>query len=278
MLNEMCCFWVNTSSKDRKASECSRKTFRSYRISKNDLESSWGGYNLSWGIFLLASRNLELVNAPTNPCYHHIDAACDYSMYCQLSNPFCLCPGQQATTYSASSTGYINLHLTMEGIIHPQMDTTIRTLKLETSKRERPNARCCPSSTGSSKRDLDAPSPKELGLPSLEGGILGSQNRKKESKIVVAKRQRKKKPTKIGKECPRTGVRTSRETNSAAGQPNLHRAGSGRGEKKNNKNQKTKKEEPKLSHRLLSSLFLLGRPALTSWGCIFLCLPNETEL
>ena len=119
MLNEMCCFWVNTSSKDRKASECSRKTFRSYRISKNDLESSWGGYNLSWGIFLLASRNLELVNAPTNPCYHHIDAACDYSRYCQLSNPFCLCPGQQATTYSASSTGYINLHLTMEGIIHP---------------------------------------------------------------------------------------------------------------------------------------------------------------
>ena len=51
MLNEMCCFWVNTSSKDRKASECSRKTFRSYRISKNDLESSWGGYNLSWGFF-----------------------------------------------------------------------------------------------------------------------------------------------------------------------------------------------------------------------------------
>ena len=36
--------------------------------------------------------------------YHHIDAAYDCSMYYQLSNLFCLCPGQQATTCSASST------------------------------------------------------------------------------------------------------------------------------------------------------------------------------
>ena len=56
-----------------------------------------------WGI-LLTGGNLELANAPTNPCYHHIDAAYDCSMYYQLSNPFCLCPGQQATTCSASST------------------------------------------------------------------------------------------------------------------------------------------------------------------------------
>ena len=47
--------------------------------------------------------NLELANAPTNPCYH-IGAAYDCFMYYQLSNLFCLCPGQQATTYSASST------------------------------------------------------------------------------------------------------------------------------------------------------------------------------
>ena len=40
------------------------------------------------GILLLAKGNLELSNAPTNPCYHHIDAAYDCSMYCQLSNPF----------------------------------------------------------------------------------------------------------------------------------------------------------------------------------------------
>ena len=57
-----------------------------------------------WGILLLAKGNLELANAPTNPCYHHIDAAYDCSMYYQLSNPFCLCPGQQTTIRSASST------------------------------------------------------------------------------------------------------------------------------------------------------------------------------
>ena len=43
-------------------------------------------------------------NAPTNPCYHHIDAAYDCSMYDQFFNPFYLCPGQQAATCSASST------------------------------------------------------------------------------------------------------------------------------------------------------------------------------
>ena len=36
--------------------------------------------------------------------------------------------------------GYIKLHLTMENITHPEMDTTTRTLRLETSKRKRPNA------------------------------------------------------------------------------------------------------------------------------------------
>ena len=49
------------------------------------------------------------------------------------------------------------------------MDTAIRTLLLETSKRGRPNTPHCPSSAGSSQKDLDAPIPKELGLPSLEG-------------------------------------------------------------------------------------------------------------
>ena len=53
------------------------------------------------------------------------------------------------------------------------MDTAIRTLKPETSKRRRPNTPCCPSSAGSSQKDLDAPIPKELGLPSLEWGMLG---------------------------------------------------------------------------------------------------------
>ena len=40
------------------------------------------------------------------------------------------------------------------------------------SKRGRPTAPCCPSSAGSSQRDLDSPIPKELGLPSLEWGML----------------------------------------------------------------------------------------------------------
>ena len=48
------------------------------------------------------------------------------------------------------------------------MDTTVRTLRLETSKKGRPNAPHHPSSAGNSQRDLDAPIPKELGFPSLE--------------------------------------------------------------------------------------------------------------
>ena len=69
-----------------------------------------------WGI-LLVMGNLELANAPANHCYHHIDAAYDCSMYYQLSNLFCLCPGQQATTCSASSR-YIKLQLNTENITH----------------------------------------------------------------------------------------------------------------------------------------------------------------
>ena len=36
-------------AKLKKVSQFSRKTFRSYGISKNELESSWGGYTLSLG-------------------------------------------------------------------------------------------------------------------------------------------------------------------------------------------------------------------------------------
>ena len=53
------------------------------------------------------------------------------------------------------------------------MDTAIRILRTETSKRGRPNAPRHPSSAGSNQKDLDAPIPKELGLPSLERGMLG---------------------------------------------------------------------------------------------------------
>ena len=68
--------------------------------------------------------------------------------------------------------GYMKLEPTMENTTHPWMDTTIRTLRLETSKRGRPNA---PSlSQFSIQRDLDSTIPKELGLPSLEGAMLDS--------------------------------------------------------------------------------------------------------
>ena len=70
--------------------------------------------------------------------------------------------------------GYIKLQLTTENISHPQMDTAIRTLRPETSKRGSPNAPHHPSSAGSSQRDLDAPVPQEWGFPSLEGGMLHS--------------------------------------------------------------------------------------------------------
>ena len=103
----------------------------------------------------------------------------------------CLCPGQQATTCSTSSTGYIKLQPTTENITHPQMDTAIRTLKPETSKRGRPNVPCHPSSAGSCQKDINASIPKELGLPSLEG----SQNRKQEYRMTEAKRQGREKPT-----------------------------------------------------------------------------------
>ena len=98
--------------------------------------------------------------------------------------------------------GYRKLQLTTENITHPQVDTTIRALRLETSKRGNaplgmPNAPCHSSSGGSIQRDLNAPSPKELGLPSLERGMLGSQNTKKKSRMVVARRQGREQPVKI---------------------------------------------------------------------------------
>ena len=95
--------------------------------------------------------------------------------------------------------GYINLQATMENITHPQMDTAIRTLRLETSKRGRPNAPRCPSLAGSSQKDLNTPIPKELGISTLEGGMLGSQNRKKEFKMWWLKDKEGKSPQKKNK-------------------------------------------------------------------------------
>ena len=72
-----------------------------------------------WGILLLVRGNLELAHAPTNPCYHHIDAASDCSMYHQLSNTFS--PAQINKLQHAVSVQqvYIKLHLATENITHP---------------------------------------------------------------------------------------------------------------------------------------------------------------
>ena len=55
---------------------------------------------------------------------------------------------------------YIKLQTTTENITHPWMDTAIRTLRLETSKRGRPNAPSHPTPAGSSQKGLNAPIPK----------------------------------------------------------------------------------------------------------------------
>ena len=54
------------------------------------------------------------------------------------------------------------------------MNTAKGTLRPETSKRGRPKTPCHPNSAGSSQKDLNTPIPKELGLLSIERGILGS--------------------------------------------------------------------------------------------------------
>ena len=105
-MNEMCYFWINTSNQVKESLTVLKKK---YSDPMGSQRKSWRVLRVAtislWGILLLVRGNLELVTSPPphNPCYHHIDAVYDCSIYYQLSNPFCLCPGQQATTCSASS-------------------------------------------------------------------------------------------------------------------------------------------------------------------------------
>ena len=123
ILNETCHFWVNTSSQVKESLTVLKKNILD---ATGPQRISWrvlGVATISlWGFLLLAMGNLKLANAPTNPCYHHIDAAYHSSMYHQLSNSFCLCPGQQATIHSASLTriykitaGHGNYHSLLDG-------------------------------------------------------------------------------------------------------------------------------------------------------------------
>ena len=70
----------------------------------------WAGEFLGWlqslfgGSFSWRGGIWNWLMPQLIPDYHHIDAAYDCSMYYQLSNLLGLCPGQLATTCSASST------------------------------------------------------------------------------------------------------------------------------------------------------------------------------
>ena len=72
-----------------------------------------------WGILLLVRGNLELVNAPTYPSYHHIDAA--YIVPCII---ICLTCFVSALINKLQNTvlvqqEYVKLYLTTENITHP---------------------------------------------------------------------------------------------------------------------------------------------------------------
>ena len=162
ILNKTCCFWVNTSSQVKKVSQSSRKTSISYWMSKNELENSQvatitGGYFSwwwriwSWLMPLLIPAIIILMLLMIVPCIIN----CLTQFFSVQVNML-----QHAVTVQQ---GYINLQATMENITH-----------LETSKGGRPNAPRCPSLAGNSQRDLNTPIPKELGISTLEGGMLGS--------------------------------------------------------------------------------------------------------
>ena len=123
-----------------------------------------------WDLSHPGDRNLELANAPTSPCHAIL-------MLLMIAPCLTLFVSAQVNKLQHAvpvQQGSIKLQPTMENITHPYADTAIRTPRLETSKRGRPNALHHPSSKGSSQRNLDAPIPKELGLPPLEVGMLGS--------------------------------------------------------------------------------------------------------
>ena len=118
--------------------------------------------------------NLELADAPTGPCYAILML---FMIVLCIINCLTCCISAQVNKLQHAvpvKQGYIKLQPTTENITHPQMDTTVRTLRPESSKRGRPNNPHGSSSAGSSQKDRDTPIPKEFGLPSLEGGMLGS--------------------------------------------------------------------------------------------------------
>ena len=115
--------------------------------------------------------NLKLTNVPTSPCY---------AIFMMLM--IIPCTVNWLTCFVSAQVNQLQHAVTVQqkykttadhGKYQTPLDTAIRTLRIETSKRGRPNTPHRPSSAGNSQKDLNAPIPKELGLPSLEGGMLG---------------------------------------------------------------------------------------------------------
>ena len=169
-----------------------------------------------WGSLLLARGDL-VGYAPTNPCYHHLDAAHYFSMDYQLSNLFSLCPGQQATTCSASSTKtlqsfqfYIKLHLTMENITHSQIDAAIRTLRLRLPRGGDPMPLTIPAQQEVARETSTPLFPKNWVSHLWRGECQAAGIGKRSPKQQRLKDKERKSSQ---KENLQTGMRTSGETN-----------------------------------------------------------------
>jgi len=128
---------------------------------------SWTRRDLSYP----GNVNLKLTNVLTSPCYAILMMLMIIS--CTVNCLTCVVSAQVNQLQHAVPVQQRYKTTADHGKYQTPLDTAIRTLRLETSKRGRPNTPRRPSSAGSSQKDLDAPIPKELGLPSLEGGMLG---------------------------------------------------------------------------------------------------------
>ena len=115
--------------------------------------------------------NLKLTNVPTSPCYAILMTL--MIIPCTVNCLTCFVSAQVNQLQHAVPVQQRYKTTADHGKYHIPLDTAIRILRIETSKRGRPNIPRHPSSAGSSQKDLDTPIPKELGLPSLEGGMLG---------------------------------------------------------------------------------------------------------
>ena len=101
--------------------------------------------------------------------------------------------------------------------------------------------------------------------------LLGSSTRKKESRMAVAKRQRRERTMKIEqRKVP--GLSEDLRWNKQPSWLAQFTQGRLRG------GEKTEKEEPKSGQGVLFSSRILGWPTLMPQGCIFLCFLNKTEL